>query len=339
MAGCWRTTRCAGCCIRARRGIEYHMPSCPSPGMCSCCAAHKPRSGAFPPSAAECADAGSMWCSKSAPGCEPPRHTTVVVHVWSSAGTHPMHRTIQRPRHGYRSTAHHRPCPRNPRLWQSRKPRSKSRSRGHHGIPKAGFSSNLTVLGQALAGSDGTERALDELQLEFVVGRRLRASQQFRGRGLRAARQLRSAASTRQGLCATPPSATRPLPSRCTTAATEPARTRRRRGRAPCDRRACRRPARQHDGGDQLAGLQRRLDVRRVAGQAMEVRYRDRAAPAPSGRPSRPGRRAPHGDRHVARMRRDAGVAAADHRVRRLKPRCAAQPLPGSRLLQGWLVS
>ena len=30
-----------------------------------------------------------------------------------------------------------------------------------------------------------------------------------------------SAASTRQGLCATPPSATRPLPSGCTIAATE----------------------------------------------------------------------------------------------------------------------
>ncbi len=82
---------------------------------------------------------------------------------------------------------------------------------------------------------------------------------------------------------------------------------------------------------DQLARLERVLDVRRVPGQAMEVGDRDRARRAVG--PHRLDRRVEraHRDRHVARVRRDAGIAHADDGVLpaeaadRARSRCRAR--------------
>ena len=69
---------------------------------------------------------------------------TAVVHAWSSAATHPTHRTTQGPQLGYRSTARRRPCPQCQRQRQSRAPRP--RSRGRQATRKEHFSFKLTVL-------------------------------------------------------------------------------------------------------------------------------------------------------------------------------------------------
>ena len=49
MAGCWRTTQCAGCCMREQRDIEYRTPSCPSPATYSFCDANRLHPGLSPP--------------------------------------------------------------------------------------------------------------------------------------------------------------------------------------------------------------------------------------------------------------------------------------------------
>jgi hypothetical protein len=48
-AGCWRTTRCDGCCTKGPHTTEYRMPSCPSKDTWNCCDAHSPNPGPFPP--------------------------------------------------------------------------------------------------------------------------------------------------------------------------------------------------------------------------------------------------------------------------------------------------
>jgi hypothetical protein len=73
--------------------------------------------------------------------------------------------------------------------------------------------------------------------------------------------------------------------------------------------------ARQRHGGDQLAALQVGLDVRRVAGQAVEVGDRDHARAAVGPHGFHRGVEHAHGHGHVARVRGDAGLAGADDRV------------------------
>ena len=72
---------------------------------------------------------------------------------------------------------------------------------------------------------------------------------------------------------------------------------------------------RQRHRGDQFALPERRLDLRRLAGEPVKLRDRDGSRGAVGlhrfhGRIERA-----HRHRHVARMRRDAGVARAHHRV------------------------
>ncbi len=68
------------------------------------------------------------------------------------------------------------------------------------------------------------------------------------------------------------------------------------------------------DGRDELAPLQDRLDMRRVARQAVEVGDGDGTAAAVCLHGFDHGIERPHGDRHVARMRGDAGVARCRRR-------------------------
>ena len=65
------------------------------------------------------------------------------------------------------------------------------------------------------------ERAFDQRQLEKSFARRRGTVEQPCRDRLGAAWHSASAASTRHGLCATPPKATRPVPSGCTIAPTE----------------------------------------------------------------------------------------------------------------------
>lgn len=63
---------------------------------------------------------------------------------------------------------------------------------------------------------------------------------------------------------------------------------------------------RQDHGGDQIAGLKRRLDMRRGAGQPVEIIQRDLAAPAFGAFNFDLGVQRHHGDGHVGGVRRNA---------------------------------
>jgi hypothetical protein len=67
--------------------------------------------------------------------------------------------------------------------------------------------------------------------------------------------------------------------------------------------------------GDQLAGRQRGFHVRRGAGQLVEIGDRDGAARAVGAHGLDRGVERAHGHGHVARMRGDAGLARAYHRM------------------------
>ena len=86
------------------------------------------------------------------------------------------------------------------------------------------------------------------------------------------------------------------------------------------------------------SGSQIGVELRRVAGQAMEVGERDGAL---AGRPRDMDLGLERGERdaHVGRVRGDAGSLVPRIAWMRLKPSMAEQPLPGSRLLQGVAVS
>ena len=94
-----------------------------------------------------------------------------------------------------------------------------------------------------------------------------------------------------------------------------------------------RRVGRHRDGGDDLAGFEHRLDVRRVAGQPVEFDQRHRALPVSAA----------HLDGRIERNQRTArsdGLAAMQFSLvpstacQRFSPPMAAQPEPGARLLQ-----
>jgi hypothetical protein len=77
---------------------------------------------------------------------------------------------------------------------------------------------------------------------------------------------------------------------------------------------------RQDDGGDQLAGTQRGLDLGAVAGQAVELGDRDAPPRAVRGHGLHLGIERAHGDRHVGGVGGDAPVAGAEHRVDAVEP-------------------
>ena len=99
------------------------------------------------------------------------------------------------------------------------------------------------------------------------------------------------------------------------------------------------RQRRQLDRGDQLAGLEHRVALGRVAGQPVEVDERDLALAAGADdvhdRVERGER-----DRHVRRMGRDAVLRMAERsRGCGARPRAPGSRVPGSRLLHGFVTS